>query len=291
MTREEEYIRDINQLKDEAIADLEGLLIFAKELLSSANFRHYVKAKTVFRYNTFSALYQRVEAVLALTKANQGIVANILVRSIWETLAEYDFINLETSNINLKIRLASESKQQLTTWTDVQRLRAAHPNSETWAATISDEAIARTITRRQAELANFNQSHPGINLNAYQSLLSRLKKIDESNLSKNPDHKALTQFEYRGVYSLLSFDTHSTVVGNMHNSRLEPKVSLEIRLDAPHYETVRAAHVAYKLFVKFLQDFNRHQKLKKGSEIKVFRDTDKAHDKRYKELQDRYGFS
>lgn len=61
MTREEEYIRDINQLKEEAVADLEGLLAFAKELLASANFRHYMKAKAVVRYNTFSALYQRVE--------------------------------------------------------------------------------------------------------------------------------------------------------------------------------------------------------------------------------------
>jgi len=32
MTREEEYIRDINQLKDKATSDLEGLLVFAKEL-------------------------------------------------------------------------------------------------------------------------------------------------------------------------------------------------------------------------------------------------------------------
>lgn len=290
MTREEEYIRDINQLKDEAIADLEGLLVFAKELLSSANFRHYMKAKTVVRYNTFSALYQRVDAVLALTRANQGNVANIIVRSIWETLIEYDFINLETSNINLRIRLASESKQQLTTWRDVQRLRATYPNAETWEATISNEAITRTIARRRAELSKFDQLHPGINLNSYQSLLSRLKKIDDSNLSKNPDYKTLTQFDYRGVYSLLSFDAHSTVVGNMHNSRLEPKVSLEIRLDAPHYETVRAAHVAYKFFVKFLQVFNRNQKLKKGAELKLFRDTDKMHDKQYKELQAKYGF-
>lgn len=106
MTQEEEYIHDINQLKDEAITDLEGLLAFAKVLLESASFRHYMKVKTVVRYNTFSALYQRVDAVLALTRANQGNVANIVVRSIWETLTEYDFVNLETSNINLKIRLA-----------------------------------------------------------------------------------------------------------------------------------------------------------------------------------------
>jgi hypothetical protein len=100
MAQNTEYIRDINQLKDEAISDLEGLLGFAKELLSSASFRHYIKAKTVIRYNTFSALYQRADAVLALTRANQGIAANILIRSMWETMAEYDFINLETSNIN-----------------------------------------------------------------------------------------------------------------------------------------------------------------------------------------------
>lgn len=290
MTREEEYIRDINQLKDEAIVDLEGLLAFAKELLVSANFRHYMKVKTVVRYNTFSALYQRADAILALTRANQGSVANVVVRSMWETLAEYDFMNLETSNINLRIRLASESKQQLSTWTDIQRLRATYPNAETWQATISDDAISKTIALRQTEQQKFRQSHPGIDLRHYNTLISRLKKIDDSNLSKNPNYKTLTQFDYRSVYSILSFDAHSTVVGNMHNSRLEPKVSLEIRLDAPHYETVRAAHVAYKFFVKFLGIFNQSQKLKKGTELKVFRDIDKTHDKRYKELQDKYGF-
>lgn len=290
MTQEEAYVRDINQLKGEAINDLEELLAFAKDLLSSANFRHYMRAKTVVRYNTFSALYQRVDAVLALTRANQGSVANIIVRSIWETLIEYDFINLEKSNVNLRIRLASESKQQLTTWTDIQRLRTTYPNAETWQATISDNAISKTIALRQSEQQKFRQAHPNIKLGDYNRLISRLEKIDNSNLSKNPDHKTLTQFDYRSVYSLLSFDAHSTIIGNMHNSRLEPKVSLEIRLDAPRYEAVRAAHVTYKFFVKFLQVFNRNQKLKKGTELKAFRDIDKVHDKRYRELQDKYGF-
>jgi len=290
MAQNTEYIRDINQLKVEAISDLESLLGFAKELLSSANFRHYIKAKTRIRYNTFSALYQRADGVLALTRANQGNAANILVRSMWETLAEYDFINLETSNINLEIRLALESKQQLKTWKDVQRLRSTHPNAETWKATISDAAITRTIARREDELLRFSRLHPGTNLDSYKSLFSRLKKIDESNLSKNPDYQTLTQFDYRSVYSLLSDDTHSTVMGNIHNTRLQPKVSLEIRLEAPIYETVRAAHVAYKFLLKFLQSFNRNQKLRKGTELKVRRDTDKTHDKKYKELQDKYGF-
>jgi|GEM_PF-1297434 hypothetical protein len=290
MAQNTDYIKDISQLKDEAITDLEGLLVFAKELVGSANFNHFIKAKTVIRYNTFSALYQRADAVLAMTRANQGNAANIIVRSMWETLAEYDFINLETSNINLEIRFASESKQQLSTWSDVQRLRSAYPNAETWKETISDAAISRTIARRQAELLRFSQSHPAINLDSYKSLLARLKVIDDSNLSKNPDHKTLTQFDYRSVYSLLSSDTHSTLLGNMNNSRLEPKVSLEIRLDAPIYETVRAAHVAYKFFLKFLQNLNRTQKLKKGAELRAYRATDKTHDKKYQELQDKYGF-
>lgn len=290
MAQNTEYIRDINQLKDDAISDLEGLLVFAKELLSAANFNHYIKAKTVIRYNTFSALYQRADSVLALTRVNQGITANIIIRSMWETLAEYDFINLETSNINLEIRLASESKQQLSTWTDVQRLRSTYPNAETWRATISDAAIIRTIARRQVELLKFSQSHPNIRLDSYKSLLSRLKKIDDSNLSKKSDYQTLTQFDYRSVYSLLSSDTHSTVLGNIKNSRLKPKASLEVRLDAPIYETVRAAHSAYKLLLKFLQNFNRNQKLKKGAELIALRATDKTHDKQYKELQDKYGF-
>lgn len=290
MAQDTEYTRDINQLKDQATSDLEELLKFAKELVSSDKFKHHIKAKTVIRYNTFSALYQRADAVLAMTRANQGNAANIIVRSMWETLAEYDFINLETSNINLEIRLATESKQQLSTWTDVQRLRSTYPNAETWQATISDSAISRTIARRQAELLKFNQSHSDINLDSYKSLLARLKKIDDSNLSKNPDYKTLTQFDYRSVYSLLSSDTHSTVLGNMNNSRLEPKVSLEIRLDAPIYETVRAAHVAYKFFLKFLRSLNRTRKLKKGTELRVYRAIDKTHDEKYKELQDKYGF-
>ncbi|MDB5165822.1 MAG: hypothetical protein JWM00_712 [Candidatus Saccharibacteria bacterium] len=290
MTSETEYVRDTNQLRDEVISDLESLLGFAKELLESASYKHYVKAKTVIRYNTFSALYQRADAILALTRANQGNASNILIRSMWETLAEYDFINLEVSNINLKIRLASESKQQLGTWTDVQRLRAAYPNAETWKRTISDEAITRTIARRRAELEKFSESHPTIRLDSYKSLLARLKKIDDSNLAKNPDYKTLTQFDYRGVYSILSGDTHSTVLGNMNNSRIEPKAYLEIRLDAPIYETVRAAQTAYKFLVAFLQIVNRTQKLKKGVELKIFRDIDKSHDKKYIELQEKYGF-
>lgn len=290
MIKEEKYIRDINQLKDEAIADLAALLVFAKALLSEVKFKCHIKTKTVLRFNTFSALYQRADSVLALTRANQGIAANMIIRSMWETLVDYDFMNLEMSNINLEIRLASESKQQLITWTDVQRLRLAHPNAETWKATISDAAITRTLARRQAELLKFSQLHPNVNLNLYQSLLSRLKKIDDSNLSKNPNYQILTQFNYRSVYSLLSGDTHSTILGNMNNSGSESKASYKIRLDAPIYETVRAAHVAYKLLVKFLQNFNRNQKLKKGTELKAFRTTDKEHDKKYEELQAKYGF-
>jgi hypothetical protein len=291
MPENTEYIQDIGQLKDEAIVDLEGLLNFAKnELFSSANFNHFIKAKTILRYNAFSAMYQRADAVLALTRVNQGNVANIIVRSMWETMADYDFMNLETSNLNIEIRFASESKQQLSTWKDVQRLRAAYPSAETWQATISDSAITRTIARRQAELAKFARMHPGINLNFYQPFLGRLKAIDDSNLAKDPHFKTLTQFDYRSVYSLLSSDTHSTLLGNMNNTQIDPKVKLDIRLDAPLYESVRAAHVAYKFFLKFMQNINRTQRLKKGAKLKTFRAIDKTHDDKYTELQDKYGF-
>lgn len=291
MTRNTDYINDINQLKDEAVIDFEELLKFAKEkLFSSANFKHYIKAKTTIRYNTFSAMYQRADAVLALTRINQGNIANIIVRSMWETTVDYDFINLETSNLNLEIRLASESKQQLSTWTDIQRLRATYPNAETWQSTISDAAITKTIALRKSELAKFNQSHPAVKLKSYMPLLGRLKSIDDHNLIKNPNFTTLTQFDYRSVYSLLSSDTHSTLLGNMNNSTMDPRVSFKIRLEGPLYESVRAAHVAYKFFVKFLQNLNRTQKLKKGAELRAFRATDKTHDNKYKELQDKYGF-
>jgi len=290
MSKESEYVKDLNQLKDESIDDLEKLLSYSKELIGSAKFKHFIQAKTVIRYNTFSAMYQRADAVLALTRTNQGNVANIIVRSMWETLAEYDFINLKKSNINLEIRLATESKQQLSTWTDVQRLRSAYPNAETWKSTISDDAITKTIARRKSEQTRFSQTHPDININDYKSLLGRLKAIDESNLAKNPDFQTLTQFDYRSVYSLLSSDTHSTVLGNMNNTRIDPKTSLEIRLDAPLYEAVRASHVAYKFFLKLLQNINKTQKLKRGDELKHYRTTDKSHDIKYKQLQDKYDF-
>ncbi len=290
MSNESEYVKDLNQLKEESIDDLEKLLIFSKELIGSAKFNHHIQAKTVIRYNTFSAMYQRADAVLALTRTNQGNVANIIVRSMWETLAEFDFINLKKSNINLEIRFANESQQQLSTWSDVQRLRSAYPNAETWKSTISDKAITNTIARRKSELTRFGQKHPDINLSAYKPLLGRLKAIDESNLAKNSDFQTLTQFDYRSVYSLLSSDTHSTVLGNMSNTRIDPKISLEIRLDAPLYETVRASHVAYKFFLKYLQNINRTQRLKKGEEIKNYRATDKSHDIKYKQLQDKYDF-
>lgn len=290
MTQSDEYIQEINQLKNDTISDFEELLTFAKELLSSAKFKNYIKAKTIIRYNTFSALYQRADAVLAMTRVNQGNAANIVVRSMWETLVEYDFINLQASNINLEIRLASESEQQLAIWTDVQRLRSTYPNAETWQKTISDDAIIRTIARRRAELSKFKQAHPSVNLNSYKSLILRLQEIDASSLSKNPNHRNLTQFDYRTFYSLLSSDTHSTVLGNMHNSRIEPKVSLEIRLDAPIYETVRSAQIAYKLLLKFLQNFNENQGLKKGEDLQPFRLADKKHNKDYERLQNKYQF-
>lgn len=290
MTEKEEYIKDLNQLKQESVSDLDELLKFSKDLLSAANFRHFIKAKTIVRYNTFSAMYQRADAVLAMTKANQGSVSNVIVRSMWETLVEYDFINLTRSNLNAEIRLVNESQQQLTTWRDVQKLRAAYPNTETWQSTISDKVISETIKRRERELKVFNSRHPHVNHGAYRSLLERLKAIDTYNLSKDPNFKTLTQFDYRSVYSILSDDAHSTILGNMNNSRIEPKVSLEIRLDAPLYETVRASHIAYKFMVKFLQSFNNKQKLKKGHELRAIRKIDKTHDVRYKKLQDKYGF-
>lgn len=287
---QEEYEQDIEHLNKNAVSDLERLLEFAHEILAAATFKKYLKAKTVFRYNTFSALYKRTDAILALGRANQGDSANIIVRSMWETLVEYDFVNLTTSNINLKIRLASESKQQLTAWSEVKRLRIAHPKAETWKKTISDEAIERVINRRESELLDFNQSHPNIKLGTYQTLLSRLKEIDSSNLSKNPEYKTLTQFDYRSIYSLLSFDTHSTVVGNMNNTRLKPKESLEIRLDTPPHEALRAMHVAYKFFLGFLRDFNQRQKLNKGVDLKTYRDIDNLHSEQYAKMQQKYGF-
>lgn len=290
MANKDDYIKDINKLKNEAETNLEELLKFAETMLSSASFKKYIKAKTVLRHNTFSAMYQRADAVLAMSRVNQGSAANIIVRSMWETLVEYDFINLEKSNKNVDIRLATESRHQLATWVDVQRLRATHPNANTWNETISDKAIARTISRRKNELIRFKQKYPNVDLNTYKSILSRLKAIDKANLLNNPNHRTLTQFDYRSIYSLLSSDAHSTVIGNIYNSRLEPKVSLEVRLDAPFYETVRATHTAYKFMLRFLQDFNRRQKLKKGFELKEIRTTDKLQDKKYIELQKKYDF-
>ena len=290
MTKESKYVKDLNRLKGEAIADLEELLDFSKELIGSANFKNHIKAKTVIRYNTFSAMYQRADAVLALTRANQGNVANIIVRSMWETLAEYDFINLEKSNVNLEIRLATESKQQLSTWIDVQRLRKAHPQAETWKSIISDTDISQTIALRQAELENFSRTHPNIKLSTYKTLFDRLKAIDDSNLSKDSNYHTLTQFDYRSVYSLLSSNTHSTVVGNMHNTKIDPKTSIDIRLDAPLYETLRATYFAYKLFLRLLQNINRQQRLRMGDRIKELRAIDELHDNKFKELQDRYSF-
>lgn len=289
-TNETDYLTDINHLKSEAILDLEELLTFSKELLSHARFNRYIKSKTVFRYNTFSAMYQRADAVLTLTQSNQGNVANIIVRSMWETLAEYDFVNLSPSNLNLEIRLANESKMQLSTWSEVQSLRSKFPNANTWQETISDQAITNTILRRRNELSKFALTHPNINLDSYRSFVARLKKIDETNLSKNPNFKTLTQFDYRSFYSLLSSDTHSTVLGNMDNTRLHPKKGLDIRLDAPIYETVRAAHITYTFLLKFLQEINHKQKLKKGNELKLLNATNRFHDKKYKELQEKYDF-
>ena len=290
MTKESKYVKDLNRLKGEAIADLEELLDFSKELIGSANFKNHIKAKTVIRHNTFSAMYQRADAVLALTRANQGNVANIIVRSMWETLAEYDFINLEKSNVNLEIRLATESKQQLSTWIDVQRLRKAHPQAETWQSIISDTDISQTIALRQAELENFSRTHPNIKLSTYKTLFDRLRAIDDSNLSKDSNYHTLTQFDYRSVYSLLSSNTHSTVVGNMHNTKIDPKTSIDIRLDAPLYETLRATYFAYKLFLRLLQNINRQQRLRMGDRIKELRAIDELHDNKFKELQDRYSF-
>lgn len=289
MTKQE-YLKEVTQLKEEAISDLEELLAFAKKLGSSATFKNYVRAKTIVRHNTFSALYQRADGVVALAKVNQGSAASILLRSMWETLAEYDFINLVPSNLNLEIRLISESKQQLANWTHIQQMRAAHPNAETWQAIISDSKISSTIALRQTELQEFSQKYPSINLPSYQALLSRLAFIDNARLAKNPNLKTLTQFDYRTVYSLLSGDTHSTVIGNAGNSRSQAKISREIRLDAPHHDTLLATHVAYTLLLKFLQNFNQLEKLKQGAELADRRAINRRHEKEYEDLQKKYKF-
>ncbi|XMB33707.1 DUF5677 domain-containing protein [Candidatus Saccharibacteria bacterium oral taxon 955] len=290
MTQSQGYLEDINQLKASTILNLENLLAFSQQIIESTRFKHYMKAKSLIRYNTFSALYQRADSVLALTRINQGNAANVIVRSMWETLIEYDFINLLPSNTNLEIRLASESKQQLTILTDIQEIRAKYPYAETWQNEISDEAISKSIERRRSELLKFNRKYPNVNLKKYSTLHARLKEVDASVLAKNPRHRDLAQFDYRGFYSLLSMDAHSTVIGNAHNSRMHKNSRLEIRLEAPLYESVRTAQLAYTLFLKFLIEINKRQKLHAGRKLKEFKTIDKKHVADYAGLQKKYRF-
>lgn len=285
-----EYLKDINELKQRVIDDLEDLLEFSTVLAGRDRIGRNLSIKTAVTYNIFSALHQRALSVIKLAEANQGTVANIVVRSMLETIADYEYMYLERSNKNIQVRLAHESNQQLTNWRSVKELRRNYPQANTWQNIISDDDIERTIQLRQSEVDKTKSDYPDVDLRQSSRLLSRLKEIDDYNVAKNSNHKDLWQFNYRTIYSILSSDTHSTLVGNMGNSRWHRGESLEIRLDSPPYEAVRALTEAFRLMLAVLQELNKRKRLNSGGDLAQFRKRGNSHSEEYHKLQSKYDF-
>lgn len=281
----EEFLELTATATEDAQKDLEELLEFSKLLIGKARLEPRPRAKTIMKFNTYSAMYQRAASVLELSKIEQGTVANIIVRSMWETLVTYDFINLARGNTNAEILLALESQQLQKNSAQLKELRLNYPGKNTWQETLTDEKLDKHIKLRQTELDRFKNKHPRIRLGTYASLLGRLKVIDDANISRNSNHNSLTQVDYRTAYSVQSGDVHSTILGNSENTRLVTDTGAEIRLDSPKMDTLRSTQVAFSLMLEFVKSLNRSLRLKSSEEIKKFNVMQKNHSVQFTNIE------
>jgi len=214
--------QDRQQLDDaikSTTKQLGELLKYSKEVIGSMRLKKYVKQKTVYRMNIYSAIYQRVQSFLFLIEKKQANTASILVRSTWEMLVAHDYVGMHKGNYYLEILRAIEMKSVNKQWKAIKKLREKYPDSETWRKQWSDELVDERIAWSDTRMKSFNNRNPKVNLGKHDRLLNRLESLDDYNLMKNPKYSGLTQMDYRTVYSVLSEDVHSTIYGTKDNSR------------------------------------------------------------------------
>jgi len=277
----QEYNReDLENAIEQAKDDLTVLLEYTKDMVGLLRIRSYVKQKTVYRMNVYSAIYQRVHAIISLVDAKQTNAANIQLRSIWEMLAAHWFVNMHAGNLYLEILQALEYRTKKKQWSAIKSLRNKYPNSNTWQDRWSDQVVDERVEWARVRLERFGLKHPGINLERYASLLSRLESLDDFNIANNPNYKFLAQMDYRTFYSLLSDDVHSTIYGTIENSRFTP-TGLQIRLDKYDLDTLRCLTTAYSMLLDYASFISSHYKLMQAKEIRDFRKTEKNHHKLY----------
>jgi hypothetical protein len=266
----------INELKD--------LLSYSKEVVGMLRIVRYLKQKTIYRMNIYSGIYQRTEGIIALVENKQTNGANILLRSTWELLAAHDFVGMHRGNLYLEILSALEGKSVKKQWTGIKNLRHKYPSSNTWQDRWSDELIEERINWGDAKLQRFRTKYPTINLNKYESLLGRLEAVDDYNIAKNPNHKFLSQMDYRTVYSLLSEDVHSTIYGTSKNTHLTNH-GIDVRLDKFDLDSLRALVTAYGMLLSFTNFITRHYKLSQASRIRELRNIEKRHTEIYQSFE------
>jgi len=280
------YLTELEEAIGQIVADEKVLLEESKNIIGLMRINGYIKQKTVFRMDIYSAMYQRIAGIISLTESKQTNAANIMLRSIWELLATHSFVGMHTGNKYLEILKAIDAQGTKKQWRAIQTLRANYPNSNTWEEQWSDQVIQDRIDWAERRLASFRLKNPNVNINSYERILDRLKAIDDYNLNKYPNYKNLLQMDYRTVYSLLSDDVHSSLYGLTENSRLT-QTGLQVRLDKFDLDTLRNITTSYNMLLDFTAFLSRHYRLGQGSAIKIFRDTEKQHHQVYKSFEAR----
>ena len=263
---------------------LRDLLGYSQNTIELLVMSSYIKQKTVYRINIFSALYQRIEGIIVLSNAKQTNDINIILRSVWELLAEHNFVGMHRGNLYLEILAALEMLGTKKQWSAIKALREKYPNANTWQKQWSDELIEGRINWAVIRLTKFKIKHPTVNLSKYDRLLKRLEAVDAYNVAKYTNHKNLSQMDYRTVYSLFSDDVHSTLAGTIENSRFT-QTGLQVRLDKYDLDTLRALTTAYSMLLDYINFIARHYRLNQAIEIKALRVVEKKQLQLYKELE------
>lgn len=280
------YQSDLEESINKTIEDTEELLEYSKQLIARLQIRSYVKQKTVYRLNVFSAVYQRAQGIIVLSRARQTNDIAILLRSMWEHIADHRFVGMDRGNKYLEILKGVEYLSDLKQWRSIKRLREDYPDSETWRIQWSDKTIEDRIAESQSRLDQFNLNHPNANLEHYSRLLNRMKNLDDYNIVKYPKYRLLNQMEYRTIYSLMSQDVHSSIYGTIENSRFI-ETGMQIRLDKFDLDTLRYLTTMYNMYLDFISFIAVHYRLNDYERIRLFKSTAKNHHTEYIDLDKR----
>jgi len=207
---------------------------------------------------------------------------------MWELLANHDFMAIDRGNFHIELLRALEASQQEKNWTGIQQLRAQYPLAETWRATLSDSTISAKIALYRSSKAKFEAKNANTQLNQFRTLYQRLKVVDDHLVGINPNHKAINQFDYRTVYSLLSDDVHATIYGTINNTRISSSGSIYVRLDEGGLKGLRNLSTGYLIMYNFLRAMNHTFRLGQANGLKQFKTKLPEHDKLYSDLEARH---